>query len=100
MVAGLCCCPKQNWSTLPGSWSSFAPKPVSEKLTRGDPSPCSRVVGFGAQFQAVHVEDGWQDGGAQPHIDGRDGELLSFHHSSSQPLLVLPLSLCSFLYHF
>lgn len=63
MVAGLCCCPKQNWSTLPGSWTSFAPKPVSEKLTRGDPSPCSRVVGFGAQFQAVHVEDGWQDGG-------------------------------------
>lgn len=32
----------------------------------------------------------------QPHINGRGGELLSFHHCSSQPLRVLPLSLCSF----
>lgn len=63
MVAGLCCCPEHSWSTLPGSWSSSAPKPLSEKLTRGDPSSCSRAVGFGAQFQAVHMEDGWQDGG-------------------------------------
>lgn len=63
MVAGLCCCPEHSWSTLPGSWSSSAPKPLSKKLTRGDPSSCSSAVGFGAQFQAVHMEDGWQDGG-------------------------------------
>lgn len=61
-MAGLCCCPKHSWSTLLGSWSSSAPKPLSEKLARGDLSSCSGAVGFGAQFQSVPTEDGWQDG--------------------------------------